>query len=98
MRYISSKFKEFRVNSNGQCRMIPLNALRLTVPGITVFFILPSTVFYYVEGNWTYLDSIYYAFVSLTTIGYGDLGCYSVLLCTSFCCVCLGIIGYGTGN
>ena len=85
MRYVSFKVKEFRVNSNGQCRRILLNALSLTVPGITVFIILPSTVFYYVEDSWTYLDSIYYAFVSLTTIGYGDLGRYSVLLCASWC-------------
>ena len=41
--------------------------------GIFIFIILPSVLFYYVEDNWTYLDCVYYAFVSLTTIGFGDL-------------------------
>ena len=40
---------------------------------ILIFIILPSTLIYYVEGGWTYLDCVYYALVSLTTIGFGDL-------------------------
>ena len=40
---------------------------------ILIFIILPSTLFYYVEDNWTYLDCVYYISVSLTTIGFGDL-------------------------
>ena len=40
---------------------------------IFVFIILPPTLIYYVEDSWTYLDCVYYALVSLTTIGFGDL-------------------------
>lgn len=30
-----------------------------------------STVYHYVEG-WTWIDSIYFSIITLTTIGYGD--------------------------
>ncbi|XP_018900006.2 uncharacterized protein Ork1 isoform X1 [Bemisia tabaci] len=39
--------------------------------GIVIFIIFPSGMFVYFEG-WTFNESIYYAFVTLTTIGYGD--------------------------
>ena len=42
------------------------------MPGISIFIVLPSVVFYLVEGNWTYIDSVYYTFGSLATIGFGD--------------------------
>ena len=29
--------------------------------------------FLQVEANWTYLDSVYYAFINMTHIGFGDL-------------------------
>ncbi|KAA0193878.1 hypothetical protein HAZT_HAZT003124 [Hyalella azteca] len=40
--------------------------------GFVVFLFLPAIVFVYVEG-WNYLDSVYYAFITLTTIGFGDI-------------------------
>ncbi|KAL1506302.1 hypothetical protein ABEB36_005692 [Hypothenemus hampei] len=41
------------------------------VPGFTFFIFLPSTIMTVFEG-WPYDVSVYYSFVSLTTIGFGD--------------------------
>ncbi|ESN98932.1 hypothetical protein HELRODRAFT_66814, partial [Helobdella robusta] len=46
------------------------SAFFLTV--LTMFFILPSSIFYYLETDWSWFDSFYFCFVSLTTIGFGD--------------------------
>ncbi|CAH1239175.1 KCNK10 [Branchiostoma lanceolatum] len=39
--------------------------------GIGVFFVLPALVVHHVE-NWSFVDSVYFMFVSLSTIGFGD--------------------------
>ncbi|XP_028934381.1 potassium channel subfamily K member 16-like isoform X1 [Ornithorhynchus anatinus] len=41
------------------------------VTGVLVFLGLPALVFHSVEG-WTYNEGIYYAFITLSTIGFGD--------------------------
>lgn len=41
------------------------------IPGIVFFIFLPSCLFTYFE-DWPYTVSIYYSFVTLTTIGFGD--------------------------
>lgn len=41
------------------------------LPGIVIFLFLPSLIFSYFE-NWSYTVSLYYSFVTLTTIGFGD--------------------------
>lgn len=41
-------------------------------PGFIVFIFFPAILFTHYEG-WTYDESVYYAFVTLTTIGFGDL-------------------------
>ena len=41
--------------------------------GIILFIMLPAIVFHHTESGWTYLDSVYYSVVSISTIGFGDL-------------------------
>ncbi|XP_019373939.1 PREDICTED: potassium channel subfamily K member 16-like [Gavialis gangeticus] len=48
-----------------------LTLLFFLVMGILVFLCLPSLVFQIVEG-WSYSEGIYFAFITLSTIGFGD--------------------------
>ncbi|CAL7937326.1 unnamed protein product [Xylocopa violacea] len=41
------------------------------VPGFVMFIFFPAFLFSHYEG-WTYDEAVYYAFVTLTTIGFGD--------------------------
>nr|CAH8874560.1 unnamed protein product [Trichobilharzia regenti] len=52
-------------------RLFHFFVLFLVVVVCTIF--IPAAVFYRLEDNWTYLDSVYYCFVSLSTVGLGDL-------------------------
>ncbi|XP_029469968.1 potassium channel subfamily K member 7 [Rhinatrema bivittatum] len=36
------------------------------------FILIPATIFWAVEHDWNYLESIYFCFISLSTIGLGD--------------------------
>jgi hypothetical protein len=42
------------------------------IPGFLVFMLIPAVVFWHIEDAWTYLDCLYFSFVTLTTIGFGD--------------------------
>lgn len=53
-------------------KLLVADLLLYFVPGSIVFLAVPAVLFSYVE-KWDYLDSFYYAFISLTTIGFGDL-------------------------
>lgn len=47
--------------------------------GVLVHLVIPPFVFMSQEG-WTYIEGLYFSFVTLTTIGFGDLvagGCLS---------------------
>ncbi|XP_064484143.1 potassium channel subfamily K member 1-like isoform X2 [Ornithodoros turicata] len=52
-----------------------IRVLHLFIVGLLVvvlFFLVPATIFSYLEPEWNYVDSLYYCFISLTTIGLGD--------------------------
>uniref|UniRef100_A0A6A7FWM0 Open rectifier potassium channel protein 1-like n=1 Tax=Hirondellea gigas TaxID=1518452 RepID=A0A6A7FWM0_9CRUS len=53
-------------------QFIVMATLMYIVLGFVVFLFLPAAVFHNVEEDWTYLDSVYFAFITLTTIGFGD--------------------------
>ncbi|XP_062974287.1 potassium channel subfamily K member 16-like [Elgaria multicarinata webbii] len=48
-----------------------LTLLFFLVMGILVFLCVPSVIFREMEG-WTYSEAIYFAFITLSTIGFGD--------------------------
>ena len=47
------------------------NMLIVASVGISAFLVLPAALFNYLEG-WGFLSSLYYAQISLSTIGFGD--------------------------
>ncbi|XP_019622480.1 PREDICTED: potassium channel subfamily K member 10-like isoform X2 [Branchiostoma belcheri] len=41
--------------------------------GVVVFLLIPGAIFTALEEYWTFMDGFYYAFVTLSTVGFGDL-------------------------
>lgn len=63
--------------SNTYSVLQPFNirVFHLTIIGViafVLFMVFPSLIFAKLEPGWHFLDSLYYCFISLTTIGLGD--------------------------
>ena len=43
-----------------------------TALGLIGVVFIPAAIFQKIEANWSYKDAVYFAIVSLTTIGFGD--------------------------
>ena len=54
-----------------QTRIQTLVSLSLFALGLLFFIFIPSSIFSAIEG-WTYGESVYYCFVTLSTVGFGD--------------------------
>ncbi|XP_019647688.1 PREDICTED: potassium channel subfamily K member 10-like [Branchiostoma belcheri] len=52
-------------------RIKRLTAITLLLLGVLSFVLLPALVIWSVEG-WTFSETLYYVFISLSTIGFGD--------------------------
>ncbi|XP_038830985.1 potassium channel subfamily K member 1-like isoform X2 [Salvelinus namaycush] len=49
-----------------------VHATLLAILAASCFFLIPAAIFSSLEENWNFLESIYFCFISLSTIGLGD--------------------------
>jgi potassium channel subfamily K protein 1 len=68
--YFRRKFSSDR-RSESRIRFIHLSLILLF--SIIFLFLIPSIIFQHIEENWSFIDAFYFCFISLTTIGLGDL-------------------------
>uniref|UniRef100_A0A8D9BNM9 Open rectifier potassium channel protein 1 n=2 Tax=Cacopsylla melanoneura TaxID=428564 RepID=A0A8D9BNM9_9HEMI len=66
---VHRRYKTERYESRAE---MTIDIILYLIPGIFLFIFVPAIILVYFEG-WTFDESVYFAFVTLTTIGYGDL-------------------------
>nr|XP_057914278.1 potassium channel subfamily K member 1b [Doryrhamphus excisus] len=49
-----------------------IHACFLAILAISCFFLIPAAIFSTLEDNWNFLESFYFCFISLSTVGLGD--------------------------
>ncbi|XP_077184366.1 potassium channel subfamily K member 7 [Paroedura picta] len=53
-------------------RVALAHAAGLGLATLGLFILIPAVCFWALEGNWNFLESVYFCFISLSTIGLGD--------------------------
>ncbi|GAB6021516.1 Potassium channel sub K member 10 [Chamberlinius hualienensis] len=66
------KVHEKTRSSNSPRLTLIINTITYLIPGFVIFLLMPAAIFMSME-EWSYLDGFYYAVITLTTIGFGDL-------------------------
>lgn len=49
-----------------------VHANLLAIVAVSCFFLIPAAIFSALEEDWNFLESFYFCFISLSTIGLGD--------------------------
>ncbi|VDD80650.1 unnamed protein product, partial [Mesocestoides corti] len=65
------ELRALQTNSASRARLVHFLCVVVLDAIVTMF--LPAYIFMIIEPDWTYIDAIYFCFISLTTIGFGDL-------------------------
>ena len=68
---LSSKVNKLKLCSKRPAVNKYLNMVLIILLGVSFLFAGPTVLFMYVEG-WTLMEGLYYCFVTLSTIGFGD--------------------------
>ncbi|XP_059621485.1 open rectifier potassium channel protein 1 [Phlebotomus argentipes] len=75
---LHNRYKSYKESTNKHYVAMKLSLIAQVmlylIPGMLIFIFLPACLFTYFE-DWPYSVSVYYAFVTLTTIGFGDYAC-----------------------
>jgi potassium channel subfamily K protein 1 len=65
--------RKFSSDRRSESKIRFIHLLLVLIFTIIFLFIIPSIIFLYLEENWSFIDAFYFCFISLTTIGLGDL-------------------------
>nr|VZI13860.1 unnamed protein product [Spirometra erinaceieuropaei] len=68
---LTDELRAIRRSTSSRIRLLHFIFVTTAVTVLAIF--LPAYIFQNVESGWTYIDAVYFCFISLTTIGLGDL-------------------------